>query len=62
VKRQQGARAENPVHGAVQKYNPGGAAICYLLRWRWANSPLALSSKHPITPSLRIYLLLTPPA
>jgi hypothetical protein len=30
------------------------AAGCYLLRWRWANNPLALP--------LLIYLLLIPPA
>jgi hypothetical protein len=44
-------------HGALPKNNPGEknrraapAAICYFMRWRWANSPLALPSKYS-TPS-----------
>jgi hypothetical protein len=27
---------------------------CYLLRWRWANNPLALPSKYPIPADLSI--------
>jgi hypothetical protein len=42
--------------GLVQKITPGGggrrvapADICCVgRRWRWANNPLALPSKHPI--------------
>jgi hypothetical protein len=30
------------------------AAGCYLLRWRWANNPLALPSKYPIPADLFI--------
>jgi hypothetical protein len=29
-------------------------ASCYLLRWCWANNPLALPSKHPIPADLSI--------
>jgi hypothetical protein len=46
--------------GPVQKITRGGgrgqarSAGCYLLRWRWANNPLALPSKCPITADLSI--------
>jgi hypothetical protein len=38
------------------------AAGCYLLRWRWANNPLAHWHCHQNTPSLLIYVLLISPA
>jgi hypothetical protein len=46
-------------HGGRPKNNPGNkkqsrGACCYLLRWRWANNPLALPSKYPIPADLSI--------
>jgi hypothetical protein len=44
----------------MAKNNPGKggnkrrAAGCYLLRWRWTNNPLALTSKYPIPADLFI--------
>jgi hypothetical protein len=47
-----GARPKN-TRGAGGGEQARGTG-CYLLRWRWANSPLALPSKHPIPADLSI--------
>jgi hypothetical protein len=57
-----GALGMGPIQKITRgKNNQARGAGCYLLRWRWANNPLALPSLKAPAPSLLIYVRVADP-